>query len=73
MLRTGAEKFNFGFIKPENYASYSLRVLQMTWSKLQVGFHLSFTDDFTDQWQVAVVVVFLEGSPISTQNLWRSE
>lgn len=41
-----AKEFNFSFIRPENFISYDLRLLQMPFGKLQGGCHVHFTEEW---------------------------
>ncbi|XP_073681055.1 E3 ubiquitin-protein ligase Siah2-like [Garra rufa] len=43
-LGNQAKEFNLCFIRPENFVSHALRVLQVPFGKLQAGCHVSFTE-----------------------------
>ena len=40
-----AKEFNLAFIRPENLVSHGLRVLQVPFGKLQVGWRVPFTEE----------------------------
>jgi len=40
-----AKEFNLYFIRPENFVSHGLRVLQVPFGKLQAGCHVPFTEE----------------------------
>lgn len=71
MLRIEAKQFNLGFIRLEYHVSHSLSVLYMLFCELQIGFHVSITDERLPSGhsalKCAVMVVLLDASPISTQ------
>jgi len=41
-----AKEFNLGFIRPDNFVSHGLRVLQVPFGKLQAGCHEPFTEEW---------------------------
>ena len=69
-----AEESNLGFIRPENLVSHGVIVFQVPFGKLQAGCQLPFTEEWlsSDWWNAAELVVLLEGSPISTEELLSS-
>ncbi|KAI3351059.1 hypothetical protein L3Q82_005626 [Scortum barcoo] len=76
-----AKEFNLCLIRPENFVSHGLRVLQVHFGKLQVqaGCHVPFDSGVAsalaslpyrpDWWIAAEMVVLLEGFPLSTESL----
>ena len=73
-----AKEFNLGFIRPDNLVSHGLRVFRclLTNSKravmcllLRSVFRLATLSLRPDWWSAAEMVVLLEGSPISTEEL----
>uniref|UniRef100_A0A8C8K8D9 Uncharacterized protein n=1 Tax=Oncorhynchus tshawytscha TaxID=74940 RepID=A0A8C8K8D9_ONCTS len=46
MLGIQAKEFNLCFIRPENLVFHDLRILQVPFSKLQVGCHVPFTEEW---------------------------
>jgi len=41
-----AKEFNLCFIRPDNFVSHGLRVLQVPFGKLQAGCHEPFTEEW---------------------------
>ena len=77
-----AKEFNLCLIRPENFVSHGLRVLQVHLPNssgllcaflLRSGFHLATLPYRPDWWIAAEMVVLLEGSPLSTEERWRSD
>ena len=58
-----AKEFNLGFIRPENLVSHGLRIFRCL---------LENSKRAVMWWSAAEMVVLLEGSPISTEELWSS-
>ncbi len=81
-LRIKAKKFYLGLIRPENLICHHLGVLQVFFSKLHAGFHVSCTEErlpvgplchkAPNWWRAAMMVDFLQLSPISRMHLWSS-
>lgn len=46
MLGIEAKEFNLWFIRPENFGSHGLRVLQVAFGKLPVGCRVPFTEEW---------------------------
>ncbi len=70
-------------LRPKSYilVSSDQRILQVFFSKLHAGFHVSCTEERLpsghsaikpDWWRAAVMVDFLQLSPISRMHLWSS-
>ena len=73
-----AKEFNLDFIRPEDFVSHGLRVFRCLlenskWAVmcllLRSGFRLATLPLRPDWWSAAEMVVLLEGSPISTEEL----
>lgn len=77
-LATQAKDFNLCFVRLENFVSNVLRFLWVSFSKLQVGCHVPFSDKCfllghsTMLEESCRDVVFLEGSPLSMEKHWRT-
>ena len=70
-----AKEINFGFIRPENLVSESpLDAFWQTTSRLSCAFYSTIKDGLVcwTVWSAAEMVVLLEGSPISTEEMWIS-
>jgi len=68
-----AKEFNLCFIRPENFVSHGLRVLQVPFGLLlRSGFRLATLPYRPDWWSAAEIVVLLEGSPLSTEQCWST-
>ena len=80
-LRIQAKEFNLGFTRPENLVFHGLIVfrcllLNSKWAVicllLRSGFRLATLPKRPDWYSAAEMVVLLEGSPISTEELQSS-
>ncbi len=82
-LRIKAKKFYLGLIRPENLICHHLGVLQVFFSKLHAGFHVSCTEERLPSGHSAIKprlvegcsdgwLYFLQLSPISWMHLWSS-
>ena len=76
-----AKEFNLGFIRPEALVSHGQSPLGAFFANskravmcllLRSGFRLATLPQRPDWWSAAEMVVLLEGSPISTEELWSS-
>ena len=76
-----AKEFNLCFIRPENFVSHGLRVLQVPFGNsrravmcllLRSGFRLATLPYRPAWWSAAEMVVLLEGSPLFTEQRWSS-
>ncbi len=67
MLGVQAKEFNLCFIRPENFVTHGLRVLQVPLGMcllLRSGFSLATLPYRRDWWSAGEMVVLLEGSPL---------
>ncbi len=77
-LRMNSKKFYLGLIRPENFICHHLGVLQVFFSKLHAGFHVSCTEERLPSGHSAIKPWLVEGcsdgwlSPISWMHLWSS-
>jgi hypothetical protein len=76
-----AKEFILGFIRPENIVSCVLRVFRCLlanskwaamWLLLRSDFYLATLPQMPDWWSAAEMVVLLEVSHISTEELYRA-
>ena len=73
-----AKEFNLGFVRQNNLVSHGLRVFRCPLANskrtvmrllLRSGFRLATLQKKPDWWSAEEMVVLLEGSPISTEDL----
>jgi hypothetical protein len=76
-----AKELNLHFIRPENLVTHGLRVFRCLLANskravmcllLRSGFCLATLPKRPDRWSAAEMVVLLDGSLISTKELWSS-